>query len=222
MDTQHLPLLITLGSIAHMTPARPPTHRTNWSAYKHTLEELHIGKSFSCPEDVDLAAQHLTDKIQTATRCPRIKRDLNYTAQELQQALWTFRGTAWKKTIEQAGDDWKSLYLLCRRLTRATTPVFRLFSRMGTGRYTTKDRTEILAEFLEEQFTPHPSLNSREAASHHARVERRVQDFLTAPVTATGGLLRVPGGDCQSDHPTAYTEGSGTRRNLDRSHKTAA
>ncbi|GBP47639.1 Probable RNA-directed DNA polymerase from transposon BS [Eumeta japonica] len=34
MDTQHLPILITLGTTAHMTPARPPTHRTDWDAFK--------------------------------------------------------------------------------------------------------------------------------------------------------------------------------------------
>ncbi|GBO99784.1 hypothetical protein EVAR_74202_1 [Eumeta japonica] len=66
MDTQQLLLLITLGTTTHMTPARPPTHRTAWSAFKSALEELHIGKSFSCPEVVDLAAQRLTEKVQAA------------------------------------------------------------------------------------------------------------------------------------------------------------
>ncbi|GBP94375.1 Nucleic-acid-binding protein from transposon X-element [Eumeta japonica] len=51
-DTQHLPILITLSTTAHLTPARPQTHRTNWSAYQHALEELHIGKSFSSPSPV--------------------------------------------------------------------------------------------------------------------------------------------------------------------------
>ncbi|GBP51811.1 Probable RNA-directed DNA polymerase from transposon BS [Eumeta japonica] len=66
MDTQHLPILITLDTIAHLTPARPQTHRTNWSAYQRALEELHVGKSFSSPEEVDLAALHLNHEIQTA------------------------------------------------------------------------------------------------------------------------------------------------------------
>ncbi|GBP37245.1 hypothetical protein EVAR_35678_1 [Eumeta japonica] len=51
-DTLHLPLLITLGTTAHTTSARPLTHRNDWSAYKRALEELHIGKSLSCPEDI--------------------------------------------------------------------------------------------------------------------------------------------------------------------------
>ncbi|GBP75692.1 RNA-directed DNA polymerase from mobile element jockey [Eumeta japonica] len=66
MDTQHLPILITLGTTAHITPARPQTHRTDWSAYQHALEELHIGKFFSCPEKVDLAAHYLIEIVQTA------------------------------------------------------------------------------------------------------------------------------------------------------------
>ncbi|GBP53949.1 Probable RNA-directed DNA polymerase from transposon BS [Eumeta japonica] len=81
MDTQHLPILITLGTTAHLTPARPQAHRTNWSAYQRALEELHIVKSFSSPEKVDSAASRLNHEIQTAlwarTRCPRVKRDLN-------------------------------------------------------------------------------------------------------------------------------------------------
>ncbi|GBP95536.1 hypothetical protein EVAR_102547_1 [Eumeta japonica] len=40
-DTQHLPILITLSTTAHLTPARPQTHRTNWSAYQHALEAPH-------------------------------------------------------------------------------------------------------------------------------------------------------------------------------------
>ncbi|GBP41716.1 hypothetical protein EVAR_33707_1 [Eumeta japonica] len=165
-----------------MIPARPPTNRTDWSACKRVLEKLHISKSFSCPEDVDLAAQHLTDKVQTAysaattsfpaltgrrwdlpphlqlvfqkksnlqklwarTRCPRIKRDLNRTAQELRQAVWTFRGATWEETIEEAAADWKSLHLLCRRLTRAPAPVRPLFGRTGTRRYAGKNRAETL------------------------------------------------------------------------------
>ncbi|GBP29508.1 Probable RNA-directed DNA polymerase from transposon BS [Eumeta japonica] len=47
MDTQHLPILITLGTTAHMTPALPPTYRTDWDAFRSALGELHIGKSFS-------------------------------------------------------------------------------------------------------------------------------------------------------------------------------
>ncbi|GBP76656.1 RNA-directed DNA polymerase from mobile element jockey [Eumeta japonica] len=225
MDTQHLPILITLGTTAHMTPALPQTHRTDWDAFRSALGELHIGKSFSCPEEVDTAAQRLTEEVQAAysaattrlpartsrrwdlpphlklalqkkrnlhklwarTRCPRIKRELNYITQDLRQAVWTFRGAAWEKTIEQAGEDWKSLHLLCRRLTRSPAPVCPLFDKTGTRRYAVKDRAEILAEHLEEQFTPHTPSDTPEAASHHAHVERQVDEFLMAPVPPLPG-----------------------------------
>ncbi|GBP58049.1 Probable RNA-directed DNA polymerase from transposon X-element [Eumeta japonica] len=225
MDTQHLPILITLGTTAHMTPVRPTSHRTDWDAFRSALEELHFGKSFSCPEKIDTAAQRLTEKVQAAysaattrlpaqtsrrwdlpsrlklalqkkrnlqklwarTRCPRIKRELNYITQDLWQAVWMFRGAAWEETIEQAGEDWKSLHLLCRRLTRSPAPVCPLFDKTGTRQYAAKDRAEILAEHLEEQFTPHTPSDTPEAALHHVQVERQVEEFLMAPVPLLPG-----------------------------------
>ncbi|GBP53056.1 Probable RNA-directed DNA polymerase from transposon X-element [Eumeta japonica] len=212
-------------------------------------------------EDVELAAQHFTDKVRTAysaaitrlpapkgrrwdlpprlqfalqekrnlqklwarTRYPRINRDLYRIAQELRQAVCTFRGVAWKETIEQAGDDWKSLHLLCRHLTRAPAPVCPLFNRTGMRRYAAKDRAEILAEHLEEQFIPHLSLDSLEATSHHARVERCVQKFLEAPVPQLPRDYFVfPAKTVKSIVQLPKQKSSGTRRDLNRSHKTAA
>ncbi|GBP44725.1 hypothetical protein EVAR_81493_1 [Eumeta japonica] len=49
-------------------------------------------------------------------------------------------------------------------------------------RYAAKDRVEILAEHLKEQFIPHPALDSREVASHQEQIERRIQEFLSTPV----------------------------------------
>ncbi|GBP47303.1 Probable RNA-directed DNA polymerase from transposon X-element [Eumeta japonica] len=174
MATHHPPILITLGTTGHLTPARP--HNTP-------------------PEEVDLAAKHLNYEIQTAygtatthlpepncrqwdlpprlqrapqhkrnlqrlwarTRSPRVKRDLKHVTQELRQEVWTFRGAAWEETIGQAGEDWKSLHQLCRRLTKAPASVWPLFDKTGMRRYAAKDRAEILAEHLEEQFTLHPA-----------------------------------------------------------------
>ncbi|GBP74901.1 RNA-directed DNA polymerase from mobile element jockey [Eumeta japonica] len=221
----HLPILITLGTTAHLTPARPQTHRTNWSAYQRALEELHIGKSFSSPEEVDSAATRLNHEIQTAysaatthlaaatcrrwdlplrlqralqhkrnlqrlwarTRCPRVKRDLNRVSLELRQEVWTFRGAAWEETIGQAGEDWKSLHQLCRSLTKAPAPVCPLFDKTGTPRYPAKDRAEILAEHLEEQFTLHPASDSHSIVRHHEEVEHRVREFLSAPIPSLPG-----------------------------------
>ncbi|GBP49818.1 hypothetical protein EVAR_83767_1 [Eumeta japonica] len=37
MDTQYLPILITLGTTAHLSHPRQQTHRTNWSVYQRAL-----------------------------------------------------------------------------------------------------------------------------------------------------------------------------------------
>ncbi|GBP14564.1 RNA-directed DNA polymerase from mobile element jockey [Eumeta japonica] len=58
-------------------------------------------------------------------------------------------------------------------------------------RYAVKDRAEILAEHSEEQFTPHPASDSREATSHQEGVERYVREFLSAPVPSLPGNYYV-------------------------------
>ncbi|GBP67644.1 RNA-directed DNA polymerase from mobile element jockey [Eumeta japonica] len=203
-DTKHLPILITLGTTAHLTPARPQTHRTNWSAYQHALEELHIGRPrtplrphifrqrlaadgtflYACS-----ALQHKRNlqRLWARTRCPRVKRDLNRVALELRQEVRTFRGAAWEETIGQAGEDWKSLHQLCRSLTKAPAPVCPLFDKTGMRGYATKDRAEILAEHLEEQFTLHPASDSHSIVKHHEEVEHRVREFLSAPIPSLPG-----------------------------------
>ncbi|GBP64862.1 Probable RNA-directed DNA polymerase from transposon BS [Eumeta japonica] len=178
MDTQHL-ILITLDTIPHLTPARPQTHRTNWSAYQRALEELHVGKSFSSPEEVDLAALHLNHEIQTA-----------YGAATIHLPAPTCRrwdrppclGAAWEETIGQAGEDWKSLRQLCRRLTKAPTPVCPLLDKTGIRRYAAKDPAEILSEHLKEQFTLHPASDSHPIIVHHEEVERREREFLSTQI----------------------------------------
>ncbi|GBP57181.1 hypothetical protein EVAR_37860_1 [Eumeta japonica] len=139
MDTQHLPIVITLGTTTHLTPARPEIYRTNWNAYQRALDELDIG-------DVDFQRH-------------RLERD------------------------DRIGcEDWKSLHQLCRCLTKAPASVCPLFDKTGIRRYTvTKNRAEILAEHLEEQFTPHPASDSHEATLHQEEVERCVREFLSAP-----------------------------------------
>ncbi|GBP69446.1 RNA-directed DNA polymerase from mobile element jockey [Eumeta japonica] len=49
------------------------------------------------------------------------------------------------------------------------------------------NQPEILAEHLEEQFTPHQLSGTPEAASHYAQEERQVQEFLTAPMPPLPG-----------------------------------
>ncbi|GBP17987.1 hypothetical protein EVAR_16931_1 [Eumeta japonica] len=138
----------TLGTTAYMIPVRPQTHRTDWSAYQRALQELLIGKSFFYPDEVDLATQHLIEKVQTAYSAattylpaPTSRRwDLPPRLQRaLQQKRNLQRAPPWKETIEQAGEDWNSLHQLCRRLTRAPATVCPLFDKMEIHRYAAKD-----------------------------------------------------------------------------------
>ncbi|GBP22130.1 hypothetical protein EVAR_10639_1 [Eumeta japonica] len=152
MDTQQLPILIAFVTTAHTISVSPQTHRTDWSAYQRALKELYIGKCFFCPEEIDLAAQHLIKKVQTANNAatthlpaPTSRRwDLPPRLQNaLQQKRNLQRLWAGRAAHElSAGEDWKSLHQLCRRLTRAPFPVCPLFDkkrdaplrRKGSGR----------------------------------------------------------------------------------------
>ncbi|GBP28750.1 RNA-directed DNA polymerase from mobile element jockey [Eumeta japonica] len=70
-------------------------------------------------------------------------------------------------------------------------------------RYAAKDRAEILAEHLEEQFTLHPASDSHSIVRHHEEIEHRVREFLSAPIpsllgdyyvspTETRSIFRLP------------------------------
>ncbi|GBP61858.1 hypothetical protein EVAR_97300_1 [Eumeta japonica] len=96
-------------------------------------------------------------------------------------------GTAWEETIGQVGEDWKSLHQLCRRLTKAPAPVCLLFDKTEIRRYAAKDRAEILAEHLEEQFILHPASDSHPTAIRHAEVKHRIRELLSAPISPLPG-----------------------------------
>ncbi|GBP22589.1 hypothetical protein EVAR_84829_1 [Eumeta japonica] len=233
--------------------ARPPTHRTDWDAFKSALgnstsaspsparrkSTLPLNASLKkCKQHTvrrppskddrrwdlppfETRAPEETQLAKLWERCPRIKRELNHITQDLRQAVLTFRAPP-GETIEQAGEDWKSLHQLCRRLTRSPAPVCPLFDKTGTRRYAARERAEILAEHLEEQFTPHTPSDTPEAASHHAggTPGGRIPDGPGAALARR--LFCFPGRDWQDDFPTAEAEGSGTRRDPDCCHKTAA
>ncbi|GBP28743.1 hypothetical protein EVAR_19785_1 [Eumeta japonica] len=72
-DVLDVVLCYQLPYLSHMILAHPPTHRTDWSAFRSTLEELHIDKSFSCLEEVDTAAQRLTEEVKAAYSAATIR-----------------------------------------------------------------------------------------------------------------------------------------------------
>ncbi|GBP33080.1 Retrovirus-related Pol polyprotein from transposon 297 [Eumeta japonica] len=163
MDTQDLPILIMLGTTAHLTLARPQTHRTNWSAYLRTLEELHIGKSFSSSEEVELAALHLNQKIQTA-----------YGAATTHLPAPTNRRWDLPPRLQCASQHKRNLQRLWAK-TRCPR-VKRVLNRVAQ---------ELRQE--EEQFTPHPASDSHAITAHHEEGEHRVQEFLSAPIPPPPG-----------------------------------
>ncbi|GBP10877.1 Probable RNA-directed DNA polymerase from transposon X-element [Eumeta japonica] len=54
-------------------------------------------------------------------------------------------------------------------------------------RYAAKDRAEILAEHLKEQFILHPAPDLHSIVRHHAEVKHRVREFLSAPIPPLPG-----------------------------------
>ncbi|GBP41084.1 RNA-directed DNA polymerase from mobile element jockey [Eumeta japonica] len=204
MDTQHLPILITLDTTAHFTPSRPQTHRTNWSAYQRAIVELHIGKSFSSPEtepgcvtpqpenpDYVWRGNHTFSGADFLPMGPPTTPAAHAPAQT---------SAAWEKTNGQPDENWKSFHQLCRRLMKAPAPVCPLLDKIGMRRYVAKDRTEILAEHLEEQFTTHVTLtlnrqlkasHSHPIIVHHEEVERRIREYLSAPIPPLPGYYYV-------------------------------
>ncbi|GBP34307.1 RNA-directed DNA polymerase from mobile element jockey [Eumeta japonica] len=165
--------------------------RLNQAAYSSATTRLPAAtcRRWDLPLRLQRALQHKRNlkRLWARTRCPRVKRDLNSVALELRQEVWTFGGAAWEETIGQAGEDWKSLHQLCRSLTKAPAPVCPLFDKTGMRRYAAKDRAEILAEHLEEQFTLHPASDSHSIVRHHEEVEHRVRGFLSAPIPSLPG-----------------------------------
>ncbi|GBP76966.1 hypothetical protein EVAR_63313_1 [Eumeta japonica] len=79
-------------------------------------------------------------------------------------------------------------------------------------RYAVKDRMEVLAEYLEEQFTLHPASDLCESASNHEQVERCVQEFLSSRCHRYRGTTTYPrrrqlrrSPDCPSGKPWSPT-----------------
>lgn len=65
LDTNHLPLLITLALTAVCTVPRPQGIKTDWEAFSRALSGLDVGR-LSSPEEVEQEATRLTAKLQEA------------------------------------------------------------------------------------------------------------------------------------------------------------
>ncbi|GBP13802.1 hypothetical protein EVAR_8019_1 [Eumeta japonica] len=67
MDTQHLPILITVGVVRHLL-SRPMGQRMDWTAFQNSLETLNLRYPLETPKDVEEAAEILVDRIREAQR----------------------------------------------------------------------------------------------------------------------------------------------------------
>nr|XP_034826944.1 uncharacterized protein LOC117984436 [Maniola hyperantus] len=217
LNTEHLPILVTLNLQRDFTIPRPPSNKTNWEKYAIALSELELVGPISTAADVDRAACTITSAIQQAkreatttrpytrrrdllpsplrdklekkralrklwarTRCPRVKRDLNRLAQEVSLAVIAREDEDWEKTIDAATESETTLYHLCKTLTGSDSPIYPLLDSQGTRRYSAKDRAEIMAEYMEDQFTPNPPAQDDTVYRHHAAIQHQIENFLSA------------------------------------------
>ncbi|CAH2085255.1 unnamed protein product [Euphydryas editha] len=122
-------------------------------------------------------------RLWARTRCPRVKHDLNRLAEEVSRALVALDDDNWEVTIDRASEHDLNLYSLCKKLTGNDAPIYPLKDREGNRRYSASDRAEILAEYMEEQFTPNPpNTTNANVVRHHAAVHERVERFLSSPI----------------------------------------
>ncbi|GBP19939.1 Probable RNA-directed DNA polymerase from transposon X-element [Eumeta japonica] len=66
MDTQHLPILVTIGSGTSNSPPISVRQRVDWKSFELSLETLHLGSSFETAADVEASANLLVEKIKEA------------------------------------------------------------------------------------------------------------------------------------------------------------
>lgn len=65
LDTQHLPILITLALAADFTAPRPTGVKTDWAAYTRALTSMDVGP-LTTAEEVEDEAIKLTQRLQEA------------------------------------------------------------------------------------------------------------------------------------------------------------
>ncbi|GBP42180.1 Probable RNA-directed DNA polymerase from transposon BS [Eumeta japonica] len=190
MDTQHLPILVTVGSGTSNSPPVSVRQRVDWKSFESSLETLHLGSSFETAADVEASANLLVEKIKEAQARATT---LLPSSTNISEAVRDFRGANWEATIDRAGESAKNLNQLCRQLTRASAPKCPITDRSGVRRYDAKARAEVIAEHLAEQFTPNPPATSPNLQKHHAQVRFRVEEFMaTAPPSLPGDLFITP------------------------------
>ncbi|GBP21510.1 RNA-directed DNA polymerase from mobile element jockey [Eumeta japonica] len=205
MDTQHLPILVTVGSGTSNSPPTTADVEASANLLVEKIKEAQARATTLLPSSTShrgdlplnikrkLRLKRRLHKLWTRTRCPKLKKELNGLSRSISEAVRDFRGANWEATIDRAGESAKNLNQLCRQLTRAAAPKCPITDRSGIRRYDAKARAEVIAEHLAEQFTPNPPATSPNLQKHHAQVRNRVEEFMaTTPSPFPGDLFITP------------------------------
>ena len=112
------------------------------------------------------------------TREPATKTQLNGLIERIRLELESAAADSWEKRIRDASEEQPSLTKLCRQIMKKAPPVRPLYHVDGTLRYDSQDRADILADYLERQFTP----NASQRKEFHMRLEEDVLRQLRTPL----------------------------------------
>ncbi|GBP33314.1 Probable RNA-directed DNA polymerase from transposon X-element [Eumeta japonica] len=203
MDTQHLPILVTVGSDTSNSPPVSMRQRVDWKLFESSLETLHLGSSFETAADVEASANSLVKKIKEAqaratTLLPSStsrRGDLPLNIKQASRKLRLKRRLHKLWTRTRCPKLKKELNGLSRSSQRlpAAAPKCPVTDRSEIRRYDAKTRAEVIAKHLAEQFTPNPPATSPNLQEHHAQVRYRVEEFMaTAPPSLPGDLFITP------------------------------
>ncbi|GBP76204.1 Probable RNA-directed DNA polymerase from transposon X-element [Eumeta japonica] len=181
MDTQHLPILVTVGDTAPGSSFETAADvEASANSLVKKIKEAQARATTLLPSSTSrrgdlplnikrkLWLKRRLHKLWTRTRCPKLKKELNGLSRSISEAL-------------------------CRQLTRAAASKCPITDRSGVRRYDAKTRAEVIAEHLAEKFTPNPPATSPNLQEHHAQVRYRVEEFMaTAPPPLPGDLFITP------------------------------
>ncbi|GBP40344.1 Probable RNA-directed DNA polymerase from transposon X-element [Eumeta japonica] len=196
MDTQHLPILITVRIGARHSLSLPTRQRVDWAVFQKSLETLpHDTAQGPAPSSQrENATKTKLHKLWTCTHYPRLKKELNALARRLAIAVRDYRSAAWEETIDHASENMKNLHQLNRQLTKTSASVCPIANRTGARCYDAPARAEAIAEYLKRQFSPNPPATSPTTQEHYARVEEKEELPRKAMVVMNGvfnGILRT-------------------------------
>lgn len=111
-------------------------------------------------------------------RAPALKTELNRLTELVKAKLADHRAESWEAHIASITDEVPSIHRLCKQLGTIAEPVRPLLDDNGALKYAARDRAEIFARSLEQQFRPNPDTNPQ----HTAEVQQHLRDYFEEPM----------------------------------------